>query len=135
MTPNERYSATRPPERAAKIDATLWVAPHGSIELKRGETHVWRLDLDRNMSSLPTLDKRLAPEERKQAGGFRLARDRDRFTIARAALRTILARYLKTTPGEVVFCRGARGKPELAEGAVRFNVCHSGDLALFAISR
>lgn len=112
-----------------------WNAPHGALELKNGEIHLWQADLDRNMCSLLTLMQTLTPEECRKAAGFRLELERNRYILARAALRTILARYLKTAPGELGFCYGPGGKPELASGTLRFNVSHSHGLALYAISR
>jgi 4'-phosphopantetheinyl transferase len=55
-------------------------------------------------------------------------------------LRTILGRYLDVAPGTVRFCYGPHGKPaliaEMAEQTgVRFNVAHSHDLALYAVTR
>jgi 4'-phosphopantetheinyl transferase len=92
------------------------------------------VDLDRNPDGLPALEETLASEERRKAEGFRARSDRNRYVVARAALRNILARYLNTCPGELVFRYGAAGKPELEGGAVSFNISHSHDLALCAIS-
>jgi 4'-phosphopantetheinyl transferase len=57
--------------------------------------------------------------------------------VARAALRQLLARELGRTPEEIVFTVGAHGKPRLDDesAGVRFNLSHSGDLALVAIAR
>lgn len=112
-----------------------WNVPHGPLELNNGEIHLWRADLDCSMNALPALEQTLAPEEFAKAGQFRLELDRNRYILAHGALRTILARYLKTTPGEPVFRYGPQGKPELASGAVRFNTSHSHDLVLWTISR
>jgi 4'-phosphopantetheinyl transferase len=107
--------------------------------LKSGEIHLWRADLSlEGMNALPALERTLSAEELAKAGRFRSERDRNCYVLAHGALRTILARYLKTTPGEPVFRYGPKGKPELANGAsgvVRFNMSHSHDLVLCAISR
>ena len=102
-----------------------WVRPQGSLELKQGEIHLWRADLDRHMDSLPVLEQTLDAGEREKAGEFHSEADRNRFILARAILRTILAKYLNTQPGQLTFCYGPQGKPELAGGSVRFNVSHS----------
>ncbi len=117
------------------IRANRWIAPPSSLELKHDEIHLWRADLDREMHSYPVLEQTLAPEERRKAHGFRSELERCRYIVARGALRTILAWYLKMTPGSLVFSYGLQGKPELAGGGVRFNVSHSQGLALFAITR
>jgi len=112
-----------------------WDAVSGSLRLKTGEIHLWRVDLDRHLSALPVLKKTLAPDEIARAGEFRLGLDRERYTVAHGALRTILARYLQSAPRDLVFCYSPQGKPELASRAVHFNLSHSHDLAICAISR
>jgi 4'-phosphopantetheinyl transferase len=106
--------------------------------LKSGDIHLWRADLSvEGTSALPALERTLSAEELAKAGRFGSERDRNRYIFAHGALRTILATYLKTTPGTPVFRYGPNGKPELANGAhdvVRFNMSHSDDLVLCAIS-
>src|SRR5207245_435472 len=57
----------------------------------------------------------------------------------RGLLRRVLARYLETDPGQLIFSYAANGKPSLVTKAhrkrVRFNVSHSHQLALFAVTR
>jgi 4'-phosphopantetheinyl transferase len=119
--------------RCAQI---VWSVPHGPLELKRGEIHLWRAALNREgMKALPALARTLSADELAKAGRFRSERDRNRYIHAHGCLRAILARYLKTTPGEPVFRYGPKGKPELGKGVVRFNMSHSHDLVLCAISR
>jgi 4'-phosphopantetheinyl transferase len=96
---------------------------------------LWRAELDlEGMKALPALEQSLSADELEKARWFRSERDRNRYVLAHGALRSILARYLKTTPGEPVFRYGPKGKPELANGVVRFNMSHSHDLVVYAIS-
>jgi 4'-phosphopantetheinyl transferase len=57
--------------------------------------------------------------------------------MARGALRTILSGYLGVNPTLIAFDYGPQGKPFLAVTAsdIRFNVTHSHELALIAVSR
>jgi 4'-phosphopantetheinyl transferase len=103
--------------------------------LDSGEIHLWQADLASNLKNLPALEQMLAAEELAKAAQFRVEVDRKRYIFAHGALRTILSRYLNTTPGALVFRYGPRGKPELAKGAVRFTMSHSHNLVLCAISR
>ena len=114
--------------------SNYWIAPRGPLELKTGDIHLWRVDLDRNPHHLPALEQTLAPAERRRAAAFRFAADRTRYSLTRGALRTILARYLIISPEKLVLRAGPQGKPELAGGELRFNVSHSDGLALFAIT-
>jgi 4'-phosphopantetheinyl transferase len=83
----------------------------------------------------PAMAALLSEEELSRAARFHFDRDRRRFVIARGALRTLLGRYLQRDPAGLRFELGANGKPFLPDDAARFNVSHSGDVALVALSR
>jgi 4'-phosphopantetheinyl transferase len=55
----------------------------------------------------------------------------------RRALRLVLARYLGRDPGEIELRAGENGKPTLGGGRppFRFNLSHSGSVALVAVTR
>lgn len=99
--------------------------------------HVWVCRLD-----VPNWRDWLRPgwlsaDELVQAERFAFEPLRRRFVICRASLRAILGHYLQRPPGELTFAQGPYGKPYLnaprARGRIRFNVSHSGELALVAI--
>jgi 4'-phosphopantetheinyl transferase len=98
------------------------------------EVHVWLADLDRQP---PYAALVLSNDERSRAARFHFEHDRRRFAAARALLRELLGGYLQMPPAEVRFAYGPRGKPSLEGHAagVRFNVSHSGGLALLAFAR
>jgi 4'-phosphopantetheinyl transferase len=82
----------------------------------------------------------LSDDERARAARFVRARDRRRFARCRAALREILGRLLDDPAGSLRFRAAAVGKPELDRGpsgdaSLRFNVSHSADLGIIAVSR
>jgi 4'-phosphopantetheinyl transferase len=114
-------------------------APVPLTEPSRDEVHVWtiRLDLADWRDSLPP--EELSDDELVRAGRFLFERERRRFAICRATLRAILGGYLGTRPGELSFRTGPYGKPHLDPERygerIRFNVSHSGELALVAVSR
>jgi 4'-phosphopantetheinyl transferase len=96
--------------------------------------HLWSIALDRADHEVERLAALLGPDERARAERFVFPRDRRRFVVARAALRTILGRYLDHPPGRVAFTYGPRGKPSVA-GGPEFNLAHSHELALCAVAR
>jgi 4'-phosphopantetheinyl transferase len=49
-------------------------------------------------------------------------------------LRLILSKYTKTTPGELIFSHNKHGKPFLEGKQIYFNLSHSEDLSLIAVS-
>ena len=78
----------------------------------------------------------LHEDELVRARRFHFTRHQRRFTVGRAMLRRILARYLHLSPLELVFSYNQHGKPQLDnDPSLQFNLSHSGDLALLAIGK
>ena len=113
----------------------LATSPAGG-DLAEGEVHVWKTILASDVSSVRTQHAILSSAERERAGRFAFDRDRARYISGRAALRLLLGRYLEVEPEKILIGYGARGKPVL-EGVSdwQFNVSHSRDLALIAVTR
>ena len=74
----------------------------------------------------------LSEDERSRANNFKREHLKQRFVAARGNLREILAKYLACKPNEILFSYGDRGKPYV--NGVYFNLAHSQDLAIYAIS-
>ena len=74
----------------------------------------------------------LSEDERSRANNFKREHLKQRFVAARGNLREILAKYLACKPNEILFSYGDRGKPYI--DGVYFNLAHSQDLAIYAIS-
>jgi len=79
----------------------------------------------------------LSADEHQRAQRFNFKRDRVRFAAARGLLRFLIGHYLGISPRDVQFQYGRQGKPFVGSkrtGAadLRFNVSHSGGMALFA---
>ena len=117
--------------------AAGWGKPPASLALTQGEVHVWRVPLALDAAEIGRLIRGLLPEEKDRAARFHFQKDRDHFIAARARLRIVLGHYLGIPAREVCFGYGARGKPFLAarSAGLEFNVAHSHDLALFAVTR
>jgi 4'-phosphopantetheinyl transferase len=100
-------------------------------------TDVWYVPLEGDSRSVARYEGSLSDEERKRAGEFRFERDALRYLIAHGALRAILAEYAGVGARHLEFSVSPAGKPSLAvPGAgIHFNLTHSGDLALLAVSR
>lgn len=76
----------------------------------------------------------LSADERARAARLVAAEARTRFVLARGFLRTCLAICLDQPPEGIAFVYGERGKPALVQGGPAFNLAHSGDLLLLAIT-
>ena len=118
------------------------------MELARseaGETCVLRVALDPRPECGELEQLRewsvLSEEERARASRFVRPRDGRRFAVCRGSLRLILGQLTNAPPQAVSFRFGPGGKPELAGHGppgdaplLRFNVTHSDELALVAVS-
>jgi 4'-phosphopantetheinyl transferase len=92
-----------------------------------GELHVWRVRLDDVEVPAPT------PGELARAAHLRTAEMQRRYLKAHGALRAILARE---TEKELIFAVIETGKPYLPDVPwLKFNLSHSGELALVAVAR
>ncbi len=116
----------------------VWLPPSETRELDRNEVHVWRADLDVSPQCLGVLRRTLDEAELSRAARCAFERDRRNFVAAHGMLRSILGRHLAVEPGRIRFSYGPHGKPALANGAdsgdLRFNMSHSGTLALYAVT-
>lgn len=102
------------------------------------EVHVWEVPLDSHMTQMVLMEHVLSEAERERAKRFRFPIHRQRWVTARASVRGILARYVNETPDSIAFRSNTYGKPELVAKStgvfVHFNMSHSENLALIAIS-
>lgn len=105
-----------------------------------GEVHVYHLNLaDFSAEVLPRALALLDPEENERAERLRHGSARQAFVFVRSALRVLLGSYLRQPPASLRFEQGRKGKPRLvgseSDCSTTFNVSHSGDFGLIALSR
>jgi 4'-phosphopantetheinyl transferase len=100
-----------------------------------GEVDVWLFRLDRSEGELGALGGMLTADELLKAGERRTPQARRHFVASRAGLRALLGGYLDRQPNELIFTAGPHGKPRLDPvSALRFNISHSGEVALVAVA-
>ncbi|MCE5301501.1 MAG: 4'-phosphopantetheinyl transferase superfamily protein [Planctomycetaceae bacterium] len=106
--------------------------------LSPGALHVWRVRLDLPSDEVQRLSDRLSNDERCRAKRFVRNEGCRHYTVAHAALRTIVGGYLNLEPSHVSLTVRPGGKPELSPGVgaipLRFNLSHSGELAMLAVA-
>lgn len=115
----------------------IWNGFGGNYTLPEDEVHVWRIGLDLAPSGLAKLQEILVPDERERADRFHFEADRRRCVIGRGYLRLLLGKMLDLPAGSLQFDYDEFGKPSLISGQrqqLQFNVSHSGDLILIAIT-
>jgi 4'-phosphopantetheinyl transferase len=81
-----------------------------TVPLEPGAVHVWTIPLDHVPAAALAA---LSPDEVQRAGRHRLAPYRARWLASRAALRTILGRYLGEEPSRVRLGATPEGRPVL----------------------
>lgn len=103
------------------------------------EVHVWRWSLGLAPATRQGLWPLLHADEQQRAQRFLLPRHGELFVAGRGLLRTILGRYLGQPPQDLQFGYGPHGKPYLEingqPAALQFNLAHSHELALLAVTR
>lgn len=107
------------------------------VKLPAPDIEVWLAPLDADAKRLERCSMLLSRDERARAEHFHFERDRRRYTVARAMLRTLLGEQTGLSPAALVFVQTQYGKPYVSNAptAIDFNVSHSADLAIYAISR
>ncbi len=94
--------------------------------------HVWTVFLRPEEAALASLAKLLSQDERDRANRFHFEKDRVAYIAAHGGLRRILAAYFTCDPEDVCFRDGPNGKP--AVDGIQFNLSHSADLAVVAVT-
>jgi 4'-phosphopantetheinyl transferase len=104
-----------------------------SPSLEHRAVHVWRAELAAQGDELTAL---LCAEERARVERFPIERDGQLWARSCGVLRALLGAYLDANPCELRFTHTAHGKPVLFGESrwLRFNLSHSGGLALYAIA-
>lgn len=108
------------------------------LVLLPNEIHLWWVELTLPSDVMPSLFLSLSEDEQLRAERFRMEEHRRRFIAGRGILRTLLGRYLHRVAADLQFEYGSYGKPNLIKAqnsaAIHFNVSHSDNLALYAIT-
>jgi 4'-phosphopantetheinyl transferase len=117
----------------------LWDRPTNQQPLTGRHVHIWASSLDKPAACTSSLGSILSVDERKRSQQFKFEADRTRFIAGRGLLRNILGAYVQTDPAKLSFTYSPRGKPNLGttpeQGTLHFNVAHSKDLILIALTR
>ncbi len=116
----------------------MWQSSPKTLRLSANTVHIWRVSLDQSDEALDILFAVLDADERARADRFRFPNDRRHYIVARGTLRLLLSRYLGMPAATIVFEYNEYGKPAIAPGLTaldaRFNLSHSGEMALYALT-
>ena len=125
-------------EPATLTETLLWPAPRVRPTLMVDDVHVWAASLEQPAATVRVLESLLSIQELNRAERFRNERDRRRYVVAHGILRDVLAGYRKADPRTLRFTVDKNGKPALSDErgptALRFNLSHTADMALIAVT-
>lgn len=101
-----------------------------------GKVHLYGLALPQDPAELARLGLNLVPGEIERTDVLKNERAKQRYMAGRGLLREILGGYLGMEPKHVQLASGAHGKPFLVAAGekLRFNLAHSGDCFLLAVT-
>ena len=117
------------------------------LSFATNQVDIWQADLNLTSAVLQELQVTLSQDEKDRADRFYSPQDKNCYIAARGLLRSILSKYLHTSPRQIKFTYTPQGKPfiELFVGNVNekngrdyiknnieFNLSHSQGLVLYA---
>ena len=109
--------------------------------MQTGEVHIWTARQNAPDLSLEGLEALLSSSELAAANRFVFEHSRTSYVFAHGVLRQILSGYVNQSPEELRFEENGFGKPFLvgpaneAQTRTHFNMSHSGDAVLVAVTR
>jgi 4'-phosphopantetheinyl transferase len=105
-------------------------------QIESHHIHIWQVHLSQDQPYINELFLLLSEDEKQRANRFHFPIHQQRFIIARASLRTILASYIHQDPQDLQFVYTNHEKPFLKDTPdLQFNLSHSDDLAIYAITK
>jgi 4'-phosphopantetheinyl transferase len=115
---------------------------NATLPLTPAEIHLWLAFYDEITDEHLLSEYRalLNPAEKEQQSRFYFARDRLRYLVTRALVRTVLSRYLPIHPRDWMFSTNAYGCPKIAnaeakEECISFNISHTHSLIVLGVTR
>jgi len=117
----------------SRVTVHPWQPAPSDWVISENHVLIFRVDL----SARPTAKDNafLSDAERSRAAQFRFDEHRDHWILCRSALRHLLGHAIDVSPANVPITYNAHGKPQLLDNPIHFNVSHSHDIALIALSR
>ncbi len=114
-------------------------SPPLDYSLARNAVHVWRAYFQPVFMSNGKFAESLSAEEIDRAQRFIRKSDQDRYVFAHGVLRSVLGAYLGCAPHKLIFENKQYYKPRLVSHSggndIQFNLSHSGDMILIAVTR
>lgn len=118
--------------------ANTWKKATADLQLALDTVDVWRLRLDIAEAEMTSYFSLLPHDEQQRAQRFTFPAKRREFIVTRGELRRIVGQILDVDPKQITFAYTDKDKPYLTSKyqnhAITFNISHSHDMALIAIT-
>jgi len=95
---------------------------------------VWFLDKEKLSTLSYHWEDVISAEEQQRANRFHFIEDKQAFIIYHACKRLILSSYLKISPQDIKIFLQEKGKPFLKNSSLTFNLSHTKDAAILAVT-
>lgn len=95
---------------------------------------IWFGELPEDKQKIKKFSTILTNEESQRSRAFNTLRLSERFVLTRAILRSILSDYIQVHPQELKIMVNQYGKPSLMGHKLSFNLSHTEDLLMIAVS-
>ncbi|MEK7401010.1 MAG: 4'-phosphopantetheinyl transferase superfamily protein [Gemmatimonadota bacterium] len=106
----------------------------GTVRVRSGAADIWFAWVDQHADVVATLSRDvLSDAERSRLGRYRNLASAGCYVITRALVRRVLGEHLAIPPNQVTVRVTDLGKPVVSDD-LHFNVSHSGDLIVMAVS-
>lgn len=101
--------------------------------LATDKTHIFRISVHKHYQKIKRkLVDVLSEREQEKASRMFIPQDKERYAVSKFCLRTLLSFFLNVPANEVDFIAHAHKKPTVK--GLEFNISHTGDYVLIAIS-
>ncbi len=100
----------------------------------RNELHIWQAWLNDARPHIGHLVTYLTRDEKLRGEQFINSEHRTRFLLAQAILRDVLSHYTHQAPQQMRLSRSSHGKPYLVDSDFTFNLTHSNECVLIAVT-
>lgn len=116
-----------------------WNSPPTDYRIDRNTVHVWRAYFQPTLICDREFLDSISKDEMERAQRFIRQSDRDRYIFSHGLLRSLLSAYVDCAPQQIVLEAKQYHKPFLvcpdSSNDFRFNLSHSEDMVLIAITR
>ena len=106
----------------------------GVVSSRDGSAELWYAWVGDHVRDIDRFSRDLLSEaEQAHLAGYRFREAAERYVVTRSLVRAVLGERLGVTPRDIRVTRTDTGKPVVTDG-VHFNLSHSGELILLALS-